>query len=154
MAQDVVTDLLDIEQLHEANLKSVYTLWEQKRKNMGHLPAWHDFKLDEIVETMPQISVVEYVMPEGRFRVRFSGSEYDDLVGRDVTGTYFDELPDASSLEARARRVTEQATPIMMEGLPLKWAGMEQRHYRAFSLPLKSDPNGPVDQLLYMMVLD
>ncbi|NVJ96767.1 MAG: PAS domain-containing protein [Alphaproteobacteria bacterium] len=154
MTKDFVTDLLDIGQLQEPHLKFIYTLWEEKSRQLGHLPAWHDFKLDEIVENMPQMSMVEYVAPEDRFRVRFSGSEYDDLVGRDITGTYFDELPDAPSLEARARRVTEKGTPIMMEGLPLKWAEQEQKHFHAFSLPLKSDPLGPVDQLLYMMVLD
>lgn len=154
MTEDFVTDLHGPDQLNEPHMKSVYELWTNKIKQKGGLPAWRDFSLEEIVESMPQIAVVEYLATEDRFRVRFSGSEYDQLVGRDVTGTYFDELPDADNLEARARRVQGDGLPIMMEGLPLKWAQQEDRRYHAFSLPLKSTPNGPVDQLLYMMVLD
>lgn len=154
MTNDMVADLLDEHQLLEPQMRSVFELWMAKTKQKGDLPSWHDFSLDEIVDTMPNLSVVEYLSGEDRFRVRFSGSEYDGLVGRDITGTYFDELPDADNLEARARRVTEKATPILMEGLPLKWADQEKRRFVAFSLPLKTQPSGPVDQLLYMMVLD
>lgn len=153
MHDNLLVDLNGPDQLQEAYLKRVYELWARKSEEKGGLPSWQDFSLDEIVETMPQMSMVEYVVTEDRFRVHFSGSIYDDLVGRDITGTYFDELPDSDSLIARARRVKDSAVPILMEGLPLNWAGQGDRRYKAFSLPLKTSPNQPVDQLLYMMVL-
>lgn len=154
MTDNMVAELLDECQLHEPQMRSVFGLWVEKTRRKGDLPAWHDFSVAEIVESMPHLSVVEYLSDEDRFRVRFSGSEYDGLIGRDITGTYFDELPEAGNLEARARQVTQKATPILMDGLPLRWSDQKMRRFVAFSLPMKTRPNGPVDQLLYMMVLE
>ena len=154
MTEEFVVELLGIDQLSETHMKEVYDLWSLKRHRFGYFPSWHDFSISEIAENMPHLSVVDYVEQEDRFRVRFSGSEYDDLVGRDVTGTYFDEMPDGQNVEERARRVKNDGRPIVMEGLPLTWASQDGRRYKAFSLPLQTNPSGPVDQLLYMLVLD
>jgi hypothetical protein len=154
MTEEMVAELHDEAQLQEPHMRSVYELWSEKTKQKGALPGWHDFRPAEIVDTMPMLAVVEYLQGEDRFRVRFSGSEYDGLVGRDITGTYFDEMPDGRNLEARARRVRDAATPILMDGLPLSWAEQEKRRFVAISLPMKTQPKGPVDQLLYMMALD
>ena len=55
------------------------------------LPCREDFSLDIMKRWAPQISVA-VVMPEERFQFRLSGTALAQVYGRDLTGSFLDEL--------------------------------------------------------------
>ncbi|TNE61843.1 MAG: hypothetical protein EP335_14200 [Alphaproteobacteria bacterium] len=148
---DFVSELRGAEQLSDPGLRHVFRLWCHKTERLRHFPSWHDFTVSELSETIPHMALVDLTDRRSRFRVKFSGSQYDEIFGCDLTGHYLEELPDAAGVQSRARRAAA-GMPLHIRGLPMSWKTHGSQTYQAICLPLKSDPDSDVDQLLYMMI--
>jgi PAS domain S-box-containing protein len=71
-------------------LDALLALWYEVRE-AGALPNRGDITLDIMTRWAPHLSIA-LVLPDGRFQFRLFGSELGNVYGRDLTGSFLDEL--------------------------------------------------------------
>tara|TARA_R110002167_G_scaffold244516_5_gene450021 strand:- start:232 stop:720 length:489 start_codon:yes stop_codon:yes gene_type:complete len=129
-------------------------IWRQAR-GMAAMPARRDFDPVRLpLELLPHILLVDVeYLPEPRFRWRLIGTYITDMIGRDSTGRYWDEIYDANVLAAISkgpRWVLEHRRPIRSLGTaPVH--GRAHRRSENLDMPLSSDGE-KVDMLLVISV--
>lgn len=69
--------------------KSIVTWWYDRTRRLGRAPMRADFDPAEFVRILPYVYLVD-VEPEGRYRIRLSGTYIVDLWGFDSTGMAVD----------------------------------------------------------------
>jgi hypothetical protein len=100
------------------------------------------------------ILLADVVGEPPRFRFRLIGSKITELVGRDSTGKWFDELyspADYESVTAAYRWVVQNRAPLRITG-NLRHANREWLDMESLDLPLSSDGEN-VDVILTRSVL-
>ena len=120
MKQVMIARALSEERMRSPIVREAYRYWASKQR-AGLLPARADIDPIDIPRVLPHISLVERETGTGRFRCRLCGSSLVDILGRDPTGKYLDEVyPDFESSESRRYRdqVFEMGKPSHRIGRP------------------------------------
>lgn len=131
-------------------LKTLYSLWADKKAALGHIPSWGDFSPSEISEIIPSLAVFQHDDDNGRLRIRFIGTRFVDVSGRDNTGLFVDELPHSDNIIERARSVMEGGRPRFFSGRRMTWADREHKIYCTLCVPLQNKDTQKVDHLAYV----
>lgn len=123
------------------DLRALVTYWEGKRRER-ELPARADVDPIELKPWIGRILLVD-VVPAGdtvRFRYRLFGTEFVYYHGRDLTGHWLDDVPNAAfrdELLALYRAVVRDHEP---QFLAYDYVVEKRRHrFQAVLLPLSSD---------------
>lgn len=111
------------------------------------LPCRGDFRIEDIIELLPGITLLEAFSPE-EFRFRLAGTSIDQYSGLKLTGTNPLSVTLPEHRELRAKRIWNMAnTPC---GALLRFRHRYPNSYaelpmEALNLPVRSeDPSGPV----------
>lgn len=119
--QDVmISRALSPARMRSPLVRDAYAYWVGK-KNGDRLPARADIDPVDIPRILPHISLVEREAETGRYRYRLFGSALVDILGREPTGKYLDEIyPDFEQSESRRYRdqVFEMGKPSHRIGRP------------------------------------
>lgn len=135
-----------VEDMPTENLRWMLNFWNNLRGDR-RMPARSDFSPVQMVPMLPQVSLTDVESDPPRFRARLVGTGIVTETGVDVTGKYFDELPNSEKLIERCVWVTENRQAYFAHTLPLVWASQEFTSYSALAMPLSSDGEN-VDMLL------
>ena len=98
-------------EIERPTLQRLYELW--KARCGGRLfPARADFSPHDFAFALGNLSLIDVIRDPLRFRVRLQGSHSSARLGWDITGRYFDEIPDpeyrALTLDTYGRVVEER----------------------------------------------
>ena len=134
----------------EPEFGTLLRYWELKRRG-ALLPGRADIDVVDLRGLMPNLLLLD-VVPEGealRFRYRVAGTAFANLVGRDVTGLYVEEIgpPD------RTMPIVNALAAIVRSGRPCFFAGrptLQSDRYsvtKRLGVPLATDGR-TVDMIL------
>ena len=133
----------------DARLAFIESLWRAKR-NGSDLPARAELDTAEFHRLWPVTFLLERESDEADWCVRFAGSAYGSVYGREITGARVSDIVPASlapQVLEDLRRCAEMRQPIVIDG-ETNWPdrGNVYRYQRVL-LPF-GDGNGQVTHLL------
>ncbi|WPZ32839.1 PAS domain-containing protein [Thalassobaculum sp. OXR-137] len=120
MQEVMIAQALSGERMQSPIVRDAYAYWAGKRRGCL-LPARADIDPVDIPRLLPHVSLVEREAATGRYRYRLFGSALVEILGREPTGKYLDEIyPDFESSESRRYRdqVFEMGKPSHRIGRP------------------------------------
>jgi hypothetical protein len=135
-------------QLAHATLKRLHAYWLEK-KGERIAPPRSAIKPDEVVDLLPDISIVEVVGDPPRFRSRLVGTRIVAAFGRESTGRFLDEV-DYADIKPE---VFERLNAAVAERRPnvrrsaFTTADGRRLEYESVILPLSADGEA-IDMLL------
>ncbi len=121
-------------------LRKLHALWNRKRDGRP-MPSRGDFDPLELKDDLGWITLVDVEHGPTRFRYRLVGTNVTELMGRDATGSYLDELYPAPV----ERVATSSFRELVRSGTPNRVLGTMHHAERGFlgfesiDLPLSSD---------------
>jgi len=132
--------ILPAEDFDSEPLRKLHAHWNRKRGDR-RMPSRGDFDPLELKDDLGWITLVDVEPDPTRFRYRLVGTNITELMGRDATGAYLDELYPAS-VEPVA---TSSFRDLVRSGTPNRVLGTMRHAERGFlsfesvDLPLSSD---------------
>lgn len=117
------------------------------------VPAYRDFDPLAVPRALPDLQVVRRD-PDGRYRIGLTGGRVAELIGRDNTGRYLDEVLPEDMYPSRAALYDG----ALATGMPVAYrayliaAGREHRFQKRLLLPFLE--KGPAPDLVLAMALD
>jgi hypothetical protein len=138
--------------IERPTLRRLYELWKARRG--GRLfPARADFSPHDFAFALGNLSLIDVLRDPLRFRVRLQGSHSSARLGWDITGRFFDEIPDpeyrAVTLETY-ERIVEDRRP-RCEVRELLFDNRSHR-YEILWLPLAAD-GSTIDMIMACVAL-
>ncbi len=121
-------------------LPRLIALWESKCRG-DRLPARADFEADELMRMGGFIALIDVQQEPERFRFRLIGTGITEMLGRDSTGLYLDELYDADKYDIAVegyRYCIAHRRPARARGRMVH-ANMDLVHFESVDLPLAGD---------------
>jgi len=106
------TDLAFRAQLVIPEEKLLFDYWRGKCTGRT-MPARSDIRPADISRLLPCVSLVDVLAEAGRLRVRLAGTQLREIYGRDITGSYVEDI----DVSARAAYWTT-AYQRLRQGLP------------------------------------
>lgn len=94
--------------LRDQNLLAAYDYWNAKRAGRS-MPSRADINPQEIPRLLPGIILLDVEPPNGRLRVRLTGTMVVEAYGEDYTGRYLDEIYFG---DERGKVLSDYALPI------------------------------------------
>ena len=83
----------DLTKIQRPTLRRLYELWQTRRA--GRLfPARADFSPPDFAFALGNLSLIDVVRDPLRFRLRLQGSHSAARLGWDITGRFFEDIPD------------------------------------------------------------
>lgn len=134
------------EDLRSDKLRWLLDFWNELR-GTREMPARADFSPADMVSCLPNISLVDVEYNPQRFRTRLVGTGIVEESGIDLTGKYYDQMPNPEGIISRGAWVVKNRKPCYATGLPLVWASRDFNSYSVLVMPLSGDGN-QVDMLL------
>jgi len=119
-------------------LVELLEIWRSQR-GTDVMPQWSVFDpLDIPAATLPHLYLIDVLETKPpRLRWRLLGTHTTEMLGRDNTGKYFDELyppEDARDMAAPVFLIQEERVPLRLTGQSL-FAGKDWIHYECLYLP-------------------
>jgi hypothetical protein len=121
-------------------LEELLALWNARRGERS-LPARRDFDAVELMRFGGRIALIDVEHEPKRYRFRLIGSRMTEVLGRDSTGRYVDELYDDDFYQTAVgpyERVLRDRRPVTSHG-NMKRMGKEFLRFHSLDLPLSSD---------------
>ncbi|MCR9070332.1 MAG: PAS domain-containing protein [Alphaproteobacteria bacterium] len=134
-------------------IRRAYTYWSEKQRGAA-LPARADIDPSDIPTVLPHMTLVERDADTGRMRYRLFGSALVDLIGRDPTGQYLDEVyPDFNGSPSKIYReqVFDMGKPSHRIGRPTLRFAKDFYSVERLYLPLAEDGRN-VDMVIGVLV--
>ncbi|WP_370151654.1 PAS domain-containing protein [Ferrovibrio sp.] len=128
-----------IDHIDHGPTRLLYRYWLSRRRDCL-MPARRLIEPRDIAELLPHIFLAD-VMPQGRYRYRLVGTHIGEHVGRELTGSYLDELAEGRHYE-RFRTIFDlvaTAPAINYFASELHWQDRSWMMYRRLLLPLSDD---------------
>jgi hypothetical protein len=127
--------VLPLAEIPSPVIRRLYDYWLGKGGAEGHIPRRSDVEPLELVEILPNLTIIEAV--GGRWRYRLIGTRIVEFVGRDSTGRYFDELEFERKEPFWYRRYTKVFAGEVLQGRDvMHWVGRDYISYYWIGLPL------------------
>lgn len=138
---------LDLQQFPDGPFRDFYTYWLGLKENT-QVPENEAFDILDLPHLVQDISLVEH--REDRLFVRYSGTNFTDETGQDLTGLFMDELPNFTGMEERARLCLKTGEPYVVMDHPVTWTSRDFKKYSTLVVPL-TDAAHKVVRLAYIM---
>ena len=133
-------EMLEIAQGDAPFLEELLALWKARRGER-RMPARRDFDAVELMRYGGRIALIDVEYEPKRYRFRLIGSRMTEVLGRDSTGRYVDELYNDDFYETAVgpyERVLRDREPVTLHG-NMKRMGKEFLRFHSLDLPLSSD---------------
>lgn len=130
------------------HLAALNELWHDKAAGRG-LPSRSDFGTAELMRFGGRIALIDIEPAPLRFRSRLVGTLLTEMLGRDSTGTYLDQLYDADKYQTAIGgylHCMEHRRPVRATG-KLVHANRDHIRFEAIDFPLAAD-GGTVDTIM------
>lgn len=138
---------LDLQQFPEGPFKDLYQYWLGLKEDT-QTPEDEAFDILDLPHLVQDISLVE---PCGdRLYVRYSGTNFTDETGQDLTGLYLDELQNFTGMLERAELCLQTGEPYVVMDHPVTWTSKDFKKYSTLVVPL-TNAEGKVTRLVYIM---
>jgi hypothetical protein len=139
----------------EPEFGELFRYWSGKRRE-GLLPGRRDIDPLELPRhLLPRVVLLDVIREAGacRFRFRLAGTGYVEVLGRDPTGVFYEEI--APSAQAQLvigvmQRIVDTREPVFFTG-PLTLPRKEYSMVKRLGLPLAQDGR-TVDMILALVV--
>jgi hypothetical protein len=97
------------------HLRAAFDYWQRKTP-AGKLPGRQHIDPVEMAAFLPHVALIEVERDSGRprFRLRVIGTEIVNDVGRDDTGKYLNDIPEAATMVARLTELLQTREPYYM----------------------------------------
>ena len=138
---------LDLEQFPDGPFRDLYQYWLGLKAN-SQIPEDEAFDILDLPHLVQDISLVE--PRDDRLYVRYSGTNFTEETGRDLTGLYMDELENFTGMEDRAKRCLKNGEPFVVMDHPVTWTSRDFKKYSTLVVPL-TNAAGKVMRLVYIM---
>lgn len=138
---------LDLQQFPEGPFRDFYAYWLDLKANT-QVPENEAFDILELPHLVQDISLVERC--GDRLLIRYSGANFTDETGQDLTGLYMDELPNFASMLERARLCLKTREPYVVMDHPVTWTSRDYKKYSTLVVPL-TNAERKVVRLVYIM---
>lgn len=138
-------------QLVIPELKELYDYWIERARDRS-MPCRADIHPGDIPRLLPLLSLIDVEADPRRYRVRLAGTRLYEIYGREITGSYVDELDWGSKSDywaAAYRRVVDKARPT--QGI-VRAPHESRDHLVQFWLRLPLSENG--DQVTMILSYD
>ncbi|MBL4790868.1 MAG: PAS domain-containing protein [Kordiimonadaceae bacterium] len=112
--------------------------WQSIKAAEG-LPRRRHFTFRLLKDYLPDIAIMDVDKKTGRFLVSLVGTRYTEMLGREMTGMYVDEMPHTEEMLKRCQRLVEMGQPYFATRNPLNWAGKDYKSYSTLGVPLYGD---------------
>ena len=146
--------ILPTDRFDNDRLRELRDIWELKRNGRA-MPSRADFDPLDLKQDLGWIVLVDVENGPTRFRYRLIGTKITELVGRDATGAYLDELYPASVQEIATmsfRKLLTSRRPNRILGT-MHHAKKGHLNFEAIDLPLSSDGE-TVDMIMVRSVFE
>lgn len=140
------------EDLPTEDLRWLLAFWNELR-GTREMPSRADFSPADMVPYLPYIGLADVEHDPQRFRTRLAGTGIVTECGVDLTGVYYDQMPNPEGIVRRAAWVAENRRPCFAHDLPLTWASRDFSSYATLIMPLSADGK-QVDMLLNYVAFD
>ncbi len=124
----------------DTRLRELYDYWLDKRAGR-RLPARQDIVAAELKSHLGRIHIIEFEYEPFRMRYRLIGSKSTELLGRDMTGRYFDEIYPPEILAGMHDLfwwIAQNKAPLRGFGSGI-FANKSAYQYESVNLPLSED---------------
>jgi hypothetical protein len=130
----------EVSRIREPFLKDLLALWTARRGGR-RMPARSDFDAIELMRFGGRIALIDVEHDPRRYRFRLIGSRITEILGRDSTGCYVDELYEPSFRQLAVEpyeRILRDLEPVTSRG-NMKRMGKEFLRFQSLDLPLSRD---------------
>jgi hypothetical protein len=105
------------------------------------IPARADFKIEDMPDLLPNMTIYDVEYDPLRFKARLIGSAVANYLGLDgQTGRYMDQWSGTNIVFVRSERMVETRQSYVATGAELAWSDKSDfLHYDAVGLPLADD---------------
>lgn len=138
---------LALQQFPDGPFRDFYRYWLGLKENT-QVPENEAFDILDLSHLVQDISLVE--RRGDRLFIRYSGTNFTDETGQDLTGLYMDELPNFTGMLERARLCLETCEPYVVMDHPVTWTSRDFKKYSTLVVPL-TDAAHKVVRLAYIM---
>ena len=121
-------------------LKELLALWLERRGDRL-MPARADFDAAELMRFAGRIALIDVEYDPKRYRFRLIGSRITEILGRDSTGRYIDDLYEPAFYPTAIGSyevIQRDRAPVTALG-DMKRIGKEHIRFESLDLPLSSD---------------
>jgi len=120
--------------------KDLIDVWQSKRRGR-YVPAWSDFDFFDFKGWHGYLAIYDIFYDPFDYRTRLTGVQFDDLLGRNMTGKNREEFMELAVEDEFADKFYEMACREMLiahtKGVNVK--GREHRKVEFLELPLSDD---------------
>ena len=136
----------DLKDIPSETVASIYAYWRGKMVG-GKLPTRKDINPAELASLLPHVNLLDVEHTPLRFKARLMGSETVRAYDYDMTGEYFESLPNIEEALAEFRWLVENKRPYLIIN-DLAWSDQARLHSKQIALPLSSDGE-TVDMIMF-----
>ena len=142
--------------LDDPRFRWLFDYWLDRLAD-GQLPSRADIDPIDFPHLLGRINLIEvlHTQPRMRFRYRLWGTKIADLIGRDYTGRFIEDLmlpTDYRRISGALTETVESHRPHFWQ-VPIPFIGRDFGSYRRLLLPLASDGE-TVDLLMALLIED
>lgn len=145
--QSHVYSELDLEQFPDGPFRDLYQYWLGLKADTQKCED-DAFDILDLPHLVQDISLVE--PRDDRLYIRYSGTNFTDETGQDLTGLYMDELTNFTGMEDRAKLCLKTGEPFVVMDHPVTWTSRDFKKYSTLVVPL-TNVDGKVARLVYIM---
>jgi hypothetical protein len=127
------------DEIRHPNLVRLYRHWDEVRRGRA-MPSRADVDPLNLPELLGNLILIDVLRSPLRFRYRLIGSRLTERIGRDMTGRFFDEVPEPiyrERLHAWHGGCAEEKTP--RAGVTARRLGDRWEPYEILTLPLSGN---------------
>lgn len=144
-----LAEVNDIADIPEQQLRELFQYWT-RIKGTRHMPARSDINPSEIVDLLPHITLIDVEHGPLRYKYRLVGTEIVRSMGKDLTGSYLDEFPSATSILKRFEWLLGHKRGYYAIS-NFNWLGRHFMKYHVVGLPL-ANGQGDINMILLGVV--
>ena len=133
-------------------LRRMLALWQERRGTRA-MPSRQDFAAEDLMQFSGRVLLIDVEYAPRRYRFRLVGTLIVDLLQRDLTGRYFDDVYTPAQLAVLARSsdyCTETRRPLRIMSR-LNYADRSHIQIEVLEMPLSSDGT-TVDMIMKCVV--
>lgn len=126
--------------VNSAFLRELLSLWHARRGTRP-MPARSDFDAVELMRFGGRIALIDVYHDPKRYRFRLIGSRITEILGRDSTGRYADDLYDPEFYQTAIgsyETILRDRQPVTAHG-NMKMMDKEHIRFESLDLPLSED---------------
>lgn len=130
-----------MDDLPHSRMQALFKYWLDARRDAAMPPISAIDPLQLPRKPLPFLSMLEVVGAPPRFLIRLLGTQLVEVIGRDLTRRYLDEIEGMDQPVARSQWCLAHGRPYLAEA-PLSWSQQHYKTYSSLNLPFGDTTQG------------